>query len=43
MAQLPLVLIPAFLVPIFIMLHVAALIQARRLAGSADRRESTTY
>lgn len=37
MAQLPLVLIPAYLVPLFIMLHVAALIQARgSLAGSAD-------
>jgi hypothetical protein len=32
MAQLPLVLIPAFLVPLFIMLHFAALSQARRLA-----------
>jgi hypothetical protein len=31
MAQLPLVLIPAYFVPIFIMLHVAALLQARRL------------
>jgi len=30
MAQLPLVLIPAFLVPLFIMLHVVALLQARR-------------
>ena len=34
MAQLPLVLVPAFFVPIFVMLHVAALLQARRLAGS---------
>ncbi len=33
MAQLPLVLIPAYLVPIFVMLHVAALLQARRRAG----------
>ena len=40
--ELPLVLFPAFLVPIFIMLHVAALIQARRFAGSGDRRESAT-
>jgi uncharacterized membrane protein YedE/YeeE len=31
MAQLPLVLISAYLVPIFFMLHLAALIQARRL------------
>jgi hypothetical protein len=30
MAQLPLVLIPAYLVPLFIMLHLAALFQARR-------------
>ena len=32
MAQLPLVLIPAYLVPIFIMLHFTALVQARQLA-----------
>jgi hypothetical protein len=39
MAELPLVLIPGFLVPLFIMLHVAALLQARRLArGSAGRK-----
>jgi hypothetical protein len=30
MAQLPLVLIPAYLVPLFVMLHLAALLQARR-------------
>ncbi len=30
MAQLPLVLIPAFFVPLFIMFHIAALLQARR-------------
>lgn len=30
MAQLPLVLVPAYFVPIFVMLHVAALLQARR-------------
>jgi hypothetical protein len=29
MAQLPLVLIPAYFVPIFVMLHLAALLQAR--------------
>ena len=34
MAQLPLVLIPAYFVPLFIMLHVAALAQARRLTRS---------
>ncbi len=33
MAQLPLLLIPAYLVPIFIMLHMGAFLQARRLAG----------
>jgi hypothetical protein len=32
MAQLPLVLIPVYFVPILAMLHIAALIQARRLA-----------
>ncbi len=32
MAQLPLVLIPAYFVPLFIMLHVTALAQARRFA-----------
>jgi hypothetical protein len=31
MAQLPLVLIPAFLVPLFVMLHLTALLQARQL------------
>lgn len=31
MAQLPLVLIPAYLVPFFVMLHVAALMQTRQL------------
>lgn len=34
MSQLPLVLIPAYLVPLFIMLHFTALFQARRLARS---------
>ena len=34
MAQLPLVLIPAYLVPIFIMLHFTALSQVRQLARS---------
>jgi hypothetical protein len=32
MTQLPLILIPAFLVPTFLMLHVTALLQARRLS-----------
>lgn len=34
MAQLPLVLIPAFMVPFFTMLHLTALFQARQLARS---------
>ena len=34
MATLPLVLIPAYMVPLFIMLHFTALAQARQLAGS---------
>lgn len=36
MAQLPLVLIPAYFVPFFIMLHFTALAQARRLARSGN-------
>jgi hypothetical protein len=36
MAQLPLLLIPAFLVPGFLILHITALIQARRLAAATD-------
>jgi hypothetical protein len=31
MASLPLLLIPAFMVPLFLMLHTAALMQSRRL------------
>jgi hypothetical protein len=38
MAQLPMVLIPACLVPIFIMLHFTALVQARQLARSGNPR-----
>lgn len=34
MAQLPLVLIPAYLVPLFVMLHLTALFQARQSAAS---------
>jgi hypothetical protein len=34
MSQLPLVLIPAYLVPLFIMLHLVALFQTRRQASS---------
>jgi hypothetical protein len=41
MGQLPLVLIPAYLVPLFIMLHVTALSQARR-AASESRQGSRT-
>ena len=38
MAQLPLVLIPAYLVPLFVMLHLAALFQARRHAPTRQRQ-----
>jgi hypothetical protein len=38
MAHLPLVLIPAYFVPAFIMLHLAALLQARRLARYVSGR-----
>jgi hypothetical protein len=31
MGELPLVLVPTFLVPLFVMLHLASLLQARRL------------
>jgi hypothetical protein len=34
MAQLPLVLIPAYLVPLFVMLHLASLFQARNQAAA---------
>jgi hypothetical protein len=34
MSLLPLLLIPAFLVPCFAMLHITALIQARRHANA---------
>ncbi len=37
MAQLPLILIPAYMVPFFIMLHCTALFQARQLAGKSAR------
>jgi hypothetical protein len=38
MAQMPLLLIPAYLVPLFIMLHLAALFQARRRAPTEYER-----
>jgi hypothetical protein len=34
MSKLPLLLVPGFLVPVFVMLHIATLLQARRLAGA---------
>jgi hypothetical protein len=40
MAQLPLILIPAYMVPFFIMLHFTALSQARRLAGLENTRSA---
>ncbi len=41
MAQMPLVLIPAFFVPLFIMFHVAALLQARRNVLPERRRSAS--
>ena len=38
MAQLPLVLIPAYFVPVFVMLHAAALLQARRMRQEFSER-----
>lgn len=38
MGQLPLVLIPAYFVPLFVMLHAAALLQARRAAAAGEER-----
>jgi hypothetical protein len=38
MAQLPLILIPAYLVPVFIMLHFTALAKARRVQMNALNR-----
>jgi hypothetical protein len=38
MARLPLVLIPTYFVPTFIILHLTALFQARRLGGSLSGR-----
>ncbi|HXZ44035.1 MAG TPA: hypothetical protein VEH53_04340 [archaeon] len=38
MSHLPLVLIPAYFVPVFFMLHLAALFQARRMAEFVTRR-----
>jgi hypothetical protein len=38
MSQLPLLLIPAYFVPVFIMLHFAGLSQARRLARTTGQR-----
>lgn len=37
MARLPLILIPAYMVPLFIMLHATALFQARQLAKRGQR------
>ncbi|HEX4072394.1 MAG TPA: hypothetical protein VHX68_14535 [Planctomycetaceae bacterium] len=40
MAQLPLVVIPAYLVPLFIMFHVTALLQARRHDSTVNSAEN---
>jgi hypothetical protein len=42
MAQLPLVLVPAFLVPLFVMLHLTVLFQARRPAVLGDSDTQTS-
>ena len=41
MAQLPLVLIPAFFVPLLVSVHLAALLRARRAAAEARRGTPT--
>ena len=38
MAKMPLVLIPGFFVPLFIVLHLTALFQARRIAAGSSSR-----
>jgi hypothetical protein len=38
MSQLPLVFIPVFLVPLFVMLHITSLMQARRRMQSHQLR-----
>jgi hypothetical protein len=38
MARLPLVLIPAYFVPVFIMLHLTALFQARGIHSLGQRK-----
>jgi hypothetical protein len=40
-AQLPLVLIPAYMVPLFTMLHCTALFQARRMARSGESMQNS--
>jgi hypothetical protein len=40
MGRLPLVLIPAFMVPLFAMLHIIALMQSMRAKASAGRERS---
>jgi hypothetical protein len=40
MAHMPLVLIPAFLVPLFVMLHVTALVQWRQARRERPRQPS---
>jgi hypothetical protein len=42
MSHMPLVLIPAFLVPLFVMLHLTALFQWRQ-ARRAQPQSSRTY
>jgi len=42
MARMPLVLIPAYFVPLFVMLHLATLFQARHLKRTERRREPSS-
>jgi len=43
MAQLPLMLIPVYFVPLFIMLHLAALFQSGKDIKSSIRRRPDSY
>ena len=43
MSQLPLVLIPGFFVPLFIVLHLVALIRSRQTAPRAEQTGAESY
>jgi hypothetical protein len=40
---MPEILVPAFLVPLFLMLHITSLLQARRAAGVASGESVPPY